>query len=347
MNTKNNLKSYIINKCKTLDIPIIRFTNGEVLLDAKDYLLKRQNENKQTEFEEKDIDKRIDPKKILASCKSIIVIALSYNIDYDGKTDYSLKGSISKSTWGMDYHRILKEKMESLISEIQKVTDLEYKLFVDTGTLIDRELARKSGVGYFGKNCSIINDEYGSFIFLGYILTDLELKEDNEIEEKCGDCDLCIKACPTGALEAPYKLNPKRCISYLTQTKDNIPINLREKMGIKIYGCDTCQLVCPKNKGVEKSNCKEFIPKVTKGYMDLEELLNISNKQFKDKYGHMAGSWRGKNILKRNAIIAIGNMKKKENINILINELKSPNPMIREYASWAIINIYLTTISKD
>lgn len=289
----------------------------------------------------------------MPNCKSIIVIGLSYNINYEQTKrtacDPTIGGPdvrLSKSTWGIDYHVVLKERIELLIQEIKKITDFEYKYFVDTGPLIDRELAKKAGVGYFGKNCSIINDEYGSFIFLGYILTNLELDPSQEIEERCGECDYCLKACPTGALEDPYRLNPKKCISYLTQTKDNIPIPLRAKMGMTVYGCDTCQLVCPKNKGIKIPNHKEFIPEITRGYINIEELLNISNREFKKKYGHMAGSWRGKTILKRNAIIALGNMKKEENINLLIPQLRDPNSMIREYAEWAIVNIYLTMLSN-
>ena len=347
MNIVTSINEYIIRKSKELDIDIIGFTDGSPFLEAKEILLRRQKENKQTEFEEKDIEKRINPLITLDSCKSIIVIGISYNVEnnYD-KLGLGLKGRLSKSSWGIDYHKVLNNKLELLIKELKKELDFEYKSFVDTGPLIDRELAKRAGVGYFGKNCSIINDDYGSFIFLGYILTNLKLDLSIKVEEKCGDCDLCIKACPTKALEEPYSLNPKRCISYLTQTKENIPLEFREKMGMKIYGCDTCQNVCPKNKGIMKSNQKEFIPETTKGYMDIEELLFISNKEFKKKYGNMAGSWRGKTILKRNAIITLGNMKKEENLIFLINELKNPNPMIREYASWSISNIYLTMISK-
>ena len=352
---ESNLKEYIVNKSKELNIDIIGFTHAEQFLDAKEYLLQRINENIQTEFEEKDIEKRINPILTLPSCKSIIVLGISYNVNSpEAKVTVpgasltpKLKGHLSKSTWGLDYHNVLKDKMEGLIKEIKKTHDFEYKYFVDTGPLIDREVAKRAGIGFFGKNCSIINDEYGSFIFLGYILTDLEILFDNERDEGCGDCTLCIKACPTGALEKPYKVNPKKCISYLTQTKNEIPLYLREKMGIKIYGCDTCQLVCPKNKDVKRPNHEEFIPKLTNGYMDLEEILRISNRQFRDKYGHMAGSWRGKSILKRNAIIALGNMKKEENIEFLVKELKDQNPMIREYASWAIVNIFLTSIPKN
>lgn len=353
----NQLNRYIIESSKKLNIDICGFTDAEPLGHLEKYLLYRKDKNLQTEFEEKDIIRRIDPKLTMPNCKSIIVIGISYNVNIS-EADVIISSPskqtnktvpsvwLSKSTWGMDYHLVLKEKMERLIQEIKKVKDFEYKYFVDTGPLIDRELAKKAGIGYYGKNCSILNDEYGSFIFLGYILTDLELEYSNEVEEKCGECMLCIKACPTGALEDPYTLNPKKCISYLTQTKNNIPRNLREKMGMKIYGCDTCQLVCPKNKDIKVPNHEEFIPDKTGGYISLEELLYISNKEFKKRYGHMAGSWRGKTILKRNAIIALGNMKKKENIYLLIPELKNSNPMIREYAQWAIVNIYLTMVSN-
>ena len=345
---KDNLKQYIINESKRLNIDMIGFTHNEPFLHAKEYLMERVGKNIQTEFEEKDIEKRIDPCLTLPSCKSIIVLGISYNTEARGTVPGpSLKGILSKSSWGLDYHNVLKDKMEKLVQEIKKIQDFEYKSFVDTGPLIDREVAKRAGLGYFGKNCSIINKEYGSFIFLGYILTDLEILADNEINEECGDCTLCIEACPTGALGEAYKVNPKKCISYLTQTKDEIPLYLRGKMGIRIYGCDTCQLVCPKNKDIKIPSHEEFTPKVTGGHMDLEELLLISNRQFKNKYGHMAGSWRGKSILKRNAIIALGNMKKEANIELLIKELKDPNPMIRKYASWAIVNIFLTRLAKN
>lgn len=337
-----DLKRYIIDKSKELNIDMIGFTDCELLNNKKDYLIVRQKKNRQTEFEERDIDKRINPRLTFSQCKTIIVIGLSYNNRLNERVDYKLKGLISKSSWGIDYHIVLKSRMEDLIKEIRKITNFTYKYFVDTGPLIDRELANKSGIGYYGKNCSIINDEYGSFIFIGYILTDLDINFiPVSIGSRCRDCNICIDHCPTGALEGPFKFNPKKCISYLTQTKEKIPYELRDKMGIKIYGCDTCQLVCPKNKDIQESNHEEFIPKVIKGYMDIEELFSISNRQFKEKYGKMAGSWRGKNILKRNGIIALGNARDRENTKLLESLLNDPNPMIREYAAWAILKIDL------
>lgn len=335
-----DLKEYIVDKSKELNIDLIGFSDCKPFYNLKDYLIERKKDNKQTEFEEEDIDKRIDPKLTFPECKTIIAIGLSYNTTFDEKPDYRIKAVLSRSSWGIDYHIVLKNKISMLIKEIEKVISFKYKYFVDTGPLVDREIARRAGIGYYGKNCSIINDQYGSFIFIGYILTDLPIDEySSPVKSKCGDCDLCLRACPTKALEGPYRVNPKRCLSYLTQTKNMIPYELREKMGTRIYGCDTCQMVCPKNKGIKIPNHPEFMPIKTKGYMDIEELLTISNSEFKKKYGEMAGSWRGKSILKRNGIIALGNMRSKENIKLLTPLLNDQNPIIREYVLWAMEKI--------
>ena len=337
-----NLKSFIIEKSKELNIDKIGFTDGLPLKNIEEFLENRLQNGLQTEFEEKDIKKRIDPRITFPNCKSIIVIGISYNVDFKEERSEMLEGIISKSSWGLDYHRVLKDKMDKLILEIKTIQDFNYKSYVDTGPLVERELAYKAGIGYYGKNCSIINDDYGSFIFIGYIMTDLEIEaDDGYLHSKCGECNLCIKACPTVALQ-PYKLNPKKCISYLTQTKDVIPIEYRNKMGRKIYGCDTCQLVCPKNQGVKFSSHDEFIPYITKGKLDIIELLNMSNKEFKNKYGPMAGSWRGKNVLKRNAIITIGNIKNLDNAYLLTHIKSKDNLFMVDYVDWALENIFLT-----
>lgn len=334
-----DIGKYIKDISKELNIDIIGFTDNKIL-ELEDYLNSKRDSDKFTEFEEKDISKRIDPKLTMESVKSIIVIGISYNTGFKAQNIYNLNGKLSMSSWGVDYHKVLEEKIKLLIEKIKEKKDFSYKAFVDTGPLVDRELARKANIGYYGKNCSIINNKYGSFIFLGYILTDIDLESDNPSEEDCGECDLCLRACPTGALEGPYMLNPKKCISYLTQTKDIISEELRDKMGISIYGCDICQNVCPKNKEVKLSANKEFIPKDTGGVIDLEKLLFISNRSFKKEYGSMAGSWRGKNILKRNAIIAIGNMGDKKNIPILLEARESSNELLKDYIDLAIEKIF-------
>lgn len=342
-----DIRDFIIQKSQELAIDIIGFTDGQPLGEIRDFLLEKRDSNKFTEFEEEDIEKRINPKLTLPNCKSIIVLGLSYNVNYKAGQGINLKGKLSKSSWGLDYHRVLGEKMDSLITKMKEEVEFEYRAFSDTGPLVDRELAKKAGLGYYGKNCSIINREYGSFIFLGYILTDLDMKIDTRIiEDECGDCKLCLEACPTGALESAYYLNPKKCISYLTQTKDIIPEDLRDKMGNNIYGCDSCQLVCPKNKKVRLSTSEEFIPKKTKGVVDIRELLSMSNREFKAKYGHMAGSWRGKNTLKRNAIIALGNMRDKGNLPLLEDARKKNIESLGEYIEWAEEKINLNRDKK-
>ncbi|MGO1468639.1 MAG: tRNA epoxyqueuosine(34) reductase QueG [Tissierella sp.] len=339
-------EKYIVDASKRVGIDIIGFTDSSIL-DIKSFILSKKEAGKSTEFEEKDIEKRINPKFTMDSVQSIIVIGVSYNSAFKQKKTYGLSGDISMSSWGTDYHKVLKVKMENLILEIKKEIDFEYKAFADTGPLVDRELARRAGIGFFGKNCSIINKEYGSFIFLGYILTNIDLKSDSPLNEDCGECELCLKACPTGALESAYNINAKKCISYLTQTKEEIPRELRKKMGKSIYGCDICQKVCPKNKNIKHSSHKEFIPSITGGTIDLEGLLFMSNREFKREFGHMAGSWRGKNILKRNAIIAIGNIGDKTNIPLLEEVRKNSNSTLQGYIDLAIENILSRKDNKE
>ncbi len=336
-----NLKQYIIHKSKEIGIDTIGFTRADKLDHMIDFLSERKKKGYDTEFEEKDIISRTNPTLLMPECRTIIVIGISYNIEYKKAHSKDIKwfGLLSKSSWGEDYHKVLKSKMEMLANEVSKVTDFKYTICVDTSPLIDRQIAKRAGIGWFGKSCSIINDDFGSYIFLGYLLTDLELEEDNKLEEKCGDCRLCIDACPAGAIQEGYIINTKRCISYLTQTKDRIPYELREKMGKKIYGCDTCQQVCPKNREIQKGSTEEFIPKRTNGIVDIEEILTISNKEFNKKYGTMSGAWRGKNVLKRNAIIALANIGDRDCIGLLKEALNDESPMIREYAAWALIKI--------
>ncbi len=277
----------------------------------------------------------------MPQAKSIIAIGMSYNVE-DSLTEKKLNnpiGVLSKSSWGIDYHLILRKKLEELVREIKKVKDFQYKAFVDTGPLVDREIAKRAGLGWYGKNNSIINDKFGSFIFIGYLVTDLEIISDDVVNEQCGSCMICINACPTGAIDYDHRMNAKRCISYLTQTKERIPYDLRDKMGTKIYGCDTCQNYCPKNKEAFKSKNKSFEPLVANGLIDLYELLKISNKDFKERFGQISASWRGKNVLRRNCIIALGNLRDRNSIRLLVDTMDDQSPMIREYSAWALLKI--------
>ncbi|WP_432401746.1 epoxyqueuosine reductase [Wukongibacter sp. M2B1] len=354
-------KEKIIEYAEKIDIDLIGFTKAEVYNDLGQILIERESKGFLSGFEERDIEKRINPELTLEGVKTIIVVGISYYVmeeDIGETIDSRLYGKISRSSWGKDYHNVLKDRMEKLSMYISKhENDFRFKYYVDTGPLVDRHLAYKAGIGWYGKNNCIISESYGSWIFIGYILSNLQLEAissasilldsdnishseviSNRVENSCKDCDKCIMACPTNALMENYQYNSKLCISYLTQTKDDIDYELREKMGNSLYGCDICQSVCPYNKD-RKSSCKEFIPDGNTYKPDLLEMLKLSNKQFRKKFGNMALSWRGNKIIKRNVIIALGNSRKKEILCKLVEYLNNPSVMIRKYTAWAIIRI--------
>ncbi|MDY0236495.1 MAG: tRNA epoxyqueuosine(34) reductase QueG [Gudongella sp.] len=333
------LRETILEKAKKIGIEMIGFTRADPFYSIESILKERIAENNSPEFEEKNIEIRLDPKKTMENCKSIIVIGLSYYTDMERKDIPNIKGSLSRSSWGIDYHRVLTEHMKRLVDELEETIEFESMIFTDTGPLVDRELAYRAGIGYYGKNCSLINPKYGSFFFIGYILTNLDIAEnDILLQNQCGDCELCLKACPTNALLGSGKLDTKRCISYLTQTKKPIKEELARKMGIKIYGCDTCQLVCPKNRGIEKSTHIEFKPYKTGGFVDIEELVEMSKRAFNSKYGDMSGSWRGKNVLIRNSLIALNNISLDEHYNLIKDVHLKQVELLKPYASMWLEN---------
>lgn len=327
------LKETIIKISKKIGIDMIGFTKANPFYSLEGILRERIDNNNSTEFEEKDIKLRIDPRRTMKDCKSIIVIGLSYYTDKPVSDGVKIKGSLSRSSWGIDYHKVLTDYMNRLVGKLEEIIEFKSMVFTDTGPLVDRELAYRAGIGYYGKNCTIINPKYGSFFFIGYILTDLDIEDTNNLlDSECADCELCLNACPTNALVEAGKLDTNRCISYLTQTKKPIKEELAQKMGIKIYGCDTCQLVCPKNKGIEKTTHSEFYPDKTDGLVDIEELLRVSKKDFNLKYGDMSGSWRGKNVLIRNSLIALNNMSLDEHYDLVQNVHKKEIELWKPYS---------------
>ncbi len=254
------------------------------------------NQNLMTGMEEVDIQKRINPKLIMENAKSIIVCAFPYSINQE------MESNISKYCYGLDYHLVIKEKLNDICEEIKsKDNNFEYKIFADNGPLVDRHLAYLSGIGYFGINNNIITDKYGSYVFIGYIVNNYDLKPDIPTNKTCVKCNKCVKYCPGNALEGNYKMNPTKCVSYLTQKKEELTQEERNKIrdNKSIFGCDVCQDVCPHNKTALETNIKEFKENLIT-ILDEEEINNISNKEFKRRYKERAFSWRGKNIIKRN-----------------------------------------------
>jgi len=204
--------------------------------------------------------KRFDPRLVLPSAKSVICVALLYNAPLPYSTEVGagavrsqesgVRSWISRYAWGRDYHEIMRPKLEKLRVALEELAPgVETRVFVDTGPVVERAFARFSGIGWMGKNTCIINQQKGSWFFLGVILTSLELEPDLFAPDRCGSCTACLEACPTGALVEPYQMDASRCLSYLTiELQGPIPDDLRPKIGSNVFGCDICQDVCPWNR---------------------------------------------------------------------------------------------------
>ena len=254
-----------------------------------------------TGMEELDLKKRINPKLIMEDAKSIIVCAFPYYLEE------TYNSNISKYCYGEDYHLVIKEVLTEICEEIKKeISDFNYKIFADNGPLVDRYLAYLSGIGYYGINNNIITDKYGSYVFIGYIVNNYYLEYDTPNDKTCMNCNKCVKYCPGNALEGNYKMDPRKCLSFLTQKKDDLSEDEIKKIqeSKMIFGCDICQDVCPHNKNICPTNIKQFKENIITN-IDVEEIDSISNKEFKRRYGNRAFSWRGRKIIKRNMDIVL------------------------------------------
>jgi epoxyqueuosine reductase len=340
MNIKT-LQQEVIEYSKSIGIDKIGFTTADPFTEMKNRLIRQQELNYQSGFEEKDIEKRVTPSMLLEEPRSIIAIALAYPAKLanppKGKKG-ERRGVFCKASWGVDYHTILKEKLEKLEEFIlSKEPDARFKSMVDTGELVDRAVAERAGIGWSGKNCSIITPEFGSYVYLGEMVTNIPFERDHPIEDECGECTKCLDACPTGALVQGGQLDSQKCIAFLTQTKGFLEEQYRVKLGNRLYGCDTCQTVCPKNKGLDFHLHEEMEPEPELAKPLLTPFLSMGNREFKETYGHVSGSWRGKKPIQRNAVIALGHFKEESAVPDLIDVLlKDPRPVLRGTAAWAL-----------
>lgn len=324
-----------------IGIDKIGFASAEPFYSLKHQLIRQQQLKYQSGFEESDVEKRIRPELLLNEAVSIIAIAIAYPSrmkDAPQGVKGARRGIFSRSSWGKDYHAALRERLTLLEAFIaSRYPEARMRSMVDTGELSDRAVAERAGIGWSAKNTNIITPEFGSYVYLGEMITNIPFRFDEPMEDQCGDCRLCIDSCPTGAIVEAGQLNAQRCISFLTQTKGFLPDEFRGKIGNRLYGCDTCQTVCPKNKRKANHIHEEFEadPEIAKPL--LLPLLTISNRAFKDQFGYVSGSWRGKKPIQRNAILALAHFKEIAAIPVLVQLLQSDErPVIRGTAAWAI-----------
>lgn len=338
---RHEFKRKVIDYAHSIGIDEIGFTHAEPFLEFKEKLIDYHKRGYASGFEKGSVEERTEPDRSLETAASIISIAVGYPNklpDAPKSRKGERRGIFARASWGMDYHTLLNERLDNLEAFIKSMdSGIETKNMVDTGVLSDREVARRSGLGYIGKNGFMINPNLGTYSYLGEMITSYPFPPDEELIDSCGDCNLCVDRCPTGALVGNGQLDSQKCISFLTQTKGFLPDEYRSKIGNRLYGCDTCQQVCPRNKGINTDHHEDIVlePEILKP--ELTGLLEISNRNFKDTYGHLAGVWRGKKPIQRNAIIALAHFKEADSADVLKRVAENDTrPVIKGTAYWAI-----------
>jgi len=284
-------------------------------------------------------EKRRDPQKILPGAKSIIVLALNYFqgdrrqarvVANPPEAGAKTKGRIARYAWGEDYHRVIDAKLDK-IDRLLREFGGEQKRYVDTGPILERDYAAAAGIGWHGKSTMLIDEKLGTWFFLAELLTTLELSPDPPSRDHCGTCERCIKACPTGAITAPHKLDARLCISYLTiELKGSIPIELRPLMGDRIFGCDDCLDACPWNRFAQVSYESAFA---------LRDYLHLGDMEFRNLFRDSPIKRIKRRGFLRNVCVALGNVGTKEDLPALEHAADEPEPLIAEHAEWAIRQI--------
>src|SRR5919106_5677871 len=283
---------------------------------------------------------RRDPRTLVPWAVSIISVGMNYYTAFSRpEPSREPKGWISRYAWGDDYHELIKRKLEALLGRVRELHDrpVEGRAFVDSGPVLERDYAGVAGIGWIGKNTQLISPKKGSWFFLGELFLDLPLAYDRPLRDRCGKCELCLTACPTGAFVGPYLLDARRCISYLTiELKGWMPRPLRPLVGNHIFGCDICQEVCPYNVRARPTQEAAFQPRLGLHAPELIPLLSLDEAEFRRRF-------RGSPILRakrrgflRNVAVALGNIKSAEAIPALIHVLDDEEPLVRGHAAWAL-----------
>ncbi len=291
--------------------------------------------------------KRSRPKELVPGTLRVISVRLDYLPEpmetCTGLLQQAEQAYISRYALGRDYHKLLRKRLQKLADKILKVTEqFNFRVFVDSAPVLEKAIAEKAGLGWIGKHTNLLQKQIGSWFFLGELYINLPLPIDTPAENHCGTCTSCMDACPTNAFIAPYKLDARKCISYLTiENKGTIPIEFRSQMGNRIYGCDDCQLFCPWNRFAEQTEENDFNPRHQLNNIELIKLFNWSEEEFLHKLEGSAIRRIGYDAWLRNIAVALGNAltKKPDNSEIktvLLSRREKASELVREHIEWAL-----------
>jgi epoxyqueuosine reductase len=284
-------------------------------------------------------ERRADPRVLWADVGSVIMLGVNYGPDEDplAVLEQRTSGAISVYARGDDYHDLIKKRLKTLARWLVATAGGEVKVFVDTAAVMEKPLAQAAGLGWQGKHTNLVSREFGSWLFLGVIFTTLKLPRDNADIDHCGSCQACLDICPTSAFPAPYKLDARRCISYLTiESKGPIPREFRKAIGNRIYGCDDCLAVCPWNKFAQQGRETKLAARDELRAPSLADLARLDDAAFRARFAKSPVKRIGRDRFVRNVLIAIGN----SNDEVLADEaerlLGDASPLVRGAAVWAL-----------
>lgn len=342
LETAETLEGQIKAEGRRLGLDLVGIAAAEPFTAEAAILTVRGALGYRSPLEEADAALRTEPERLLPGARSIIAVGLNYYQPDDLPAEGGLRGRLSRYARGrVDYHRLLRGRLEALGEYLQRrVPGARVQMHVDTGPPLDRAVAVRAGLGWYGKHAQLITRGYAAWVFLGELLTDAALSPDRAVAGTCGVCQRCIVACPTGAIVAPGVIDASRCLSAVTQQKGYLPRTLRRAMGTRIFGCDDCLDACPHNVRARPAALSELAvnPEVG-GYPELASLLTMTRGQFKRWFAAGAAGWRGKTVLQRNAVVVLGNSGDPRALPLLLTALTDARPVLRGHAAWALAEL--------
>src|SRR6266403_4101663 len=333
------LKARLVSFARVIGFDSCRVAACNVPAHANDFReWLRDGAHGEMNYMQRGEGKRCDPEKILPDAQSIVALALNY---FQGRTPHRgvATGKIARYAWGDDYHDVIGAKLNRL-DEFLRSFGGQQKCYVDTGPVLERDHAAQAGIGWHGKSTMLIDEKLGTWFFLAEILTTLGLPADDPARDRCGTCERCINACPTGAITAPHKLDARRCISYLTiELKSSIPLELRSLIGDRIFGCDDCLDACPWNRFAKVSRESAFAARKSTTAYALRDYLRLDGAEFRDLFRNSPIKRIKRRGFLRNVCVALGNIGTSEDLPALRDAALDSEPLIAEHAAWAINRI--------
>jgi len=336
-----NLKAALANEARALGFDCIGVTGPDAIADAgkhfRDFL--DAGAHGDMDWLAANPERRADPRVLWAGVRSIIMLGVNYGPDENPLAilERRTRGAISVYAQGDDYHDLIKKRLKALARWLVATAGGEVKVFVDTAAVMEKPLAQAAGLGWQGKHTNLVSREFGSWLFLGAIFTTLDLPRDAADTDHCGSCQACLDICPTSAFPAPYKLDARRCISYLTiESKGPIPHEFRKAIGNRIYGCDDCLAVCPWNKFAQQGRETKLAARAELRAPDLAGLARLDDAAFRAQFRKSPVKRIGRDRFVRNVLIAIGNSNDRAFVNEAERLLDDESPLVRGAAVWAL-----------